>query len=101
GIRDYKVTGVQTCALPISTPGSAAFWTRRLPTERRCRPRELGSAEAGFAAQEVEGEGFEPSIRLMTDNGFRALRGFRLKWPVHRSEERRVGKEGRGRGGWC
>src|SRR3989454_5929927 len=21
GIRDYKVTGVQTCALPISTPG--------------------------------------------------------------------------------
>src|ERR1022692_3585489 len=22
GIRDYKVTGVQTCALPISSPGS-------------------------------------------------------------------------------
>src|SRR2546426_8422769 len=22
GIRDYKVTGVQTCALPISTPAS-------------------------------------------------------------------------------
>src|SRR5256885_16114943 len=27
GIRDYKVTGVQTCALPIS-PGLTGVWTR-------------------------------------------------------------------------
>src|SRR5256885_7207852 len=25
GIRDYKVTGVQTCALPISTPTECVF----------------------------------------------------------------------------
>src|SRR2546426_10999820 len=29
GIRDYKVTGVQTCALPIS---------RSTPLRKRCRP---------------------------------------------------------------
>ena len=32
--------------------------------------------------REAEGEGFEPSIRLTTDNGFRALRDFRLNWLV-------------------
>src|SRR2546426_1551751 len=26
GIRDYKVTGVQTCALPISQAGSGVNW---------------------------------------------------------------------------
>src|SRR5579883_3264714 len=26
GIRDFHVTGVQTCALPISTPGPAWFY---------------------------------------------------------------------------
>src|SRR5688500_20020312 len=34
GIRDYKVTGVQTCALPIST-GSTCRPTRRSATRRR------------------------------------------------------------------
>src|SRR5215813_14064479 len=28
GIRDADVTGVQTCALPISAPSSAATWRR-------------------------------------------------------------------------
>src|SRR5256885_6979287 len=32
GIRDYKVTGVQTCALPISWPRSS-----RRPTSRSAR----------------------------------------------------------------
>src|SRR5256885_11965611 len=29
GIRDYKVTGVQTCALPISTSGRTPFLSRK------------------------------------------------------------------------
>src|SRR2546426_8795417 len=40
GIRDYKVTGVQTCALPIS-PGS----TRWCP--RRCRRRSGATRRPG------------------------------------------------------
>src|SRR2546426_5948177 len=31
GIRDYKVTGVQTCALPISTAVQATLRLRRIP----------------------------------------------------------------------
>src|SRR5262249_58857443 len=61
GIRDWSVTGVQTCALPIclrrrrTGPGHPIgwCWARRRATRRSCR----------------------------------------------RSEERRVGKEGRSRGG--
>src|SRR5256885_2441531 len=34
GIRDYKVTGVQTCALPISlNEWSSAEWTFRVPQD--------------------------------------------------------------------
>src|SRR5215467_13248152 len=37
GIRDYKVTGVQTCALPIS--GSSGIRSAWCPgTPRRCAP---------------------------------------------------------------
>src|SRR5205807_6164633 len=80
GIRDYKVTGVQTCALPISTARTAsgassiaAGWRwysfPRRRRVRRCRPR--------------------PS------------RAFPKHAPsrLARSEERRVGKEWRARGG--
>src|SRR5256885_3525515 len=47
GIRDYKVTGVQTCALPISRPhcrskfcrGPTLRWVRKWPSASR--PRSL------------------------------------------------------------
>src|SRR5688500_20347230 len=51
GIRDYKVTGVQTCALPISWPtggssrGLTARWrkrTRRCATTVRSEERRVG-----------------------------------------------------------
>src|SRR5688500_20254580 len=46
GIRDYKVTGVQTCALPIYTP--APPWPRpwRAGAGRRCRRRTWSRAPA-------------------------------------------------------
>src|SRR5256885_10436353 len=42
GIRDYKVTGVQTCALPIYPRG---LLERRRGNERLCRETRLGDAE--------------------------------------------------------
>src|SRR5256885_4232337 len=55
GIRDYKVTGVQTCALPISTltPSLRAAWRR--PARRDCRSRSasrfaMASAPRQFSA---------------------------------------------------
>src|SRR2546429_5713496 len=77
GIRDVAVTGVQTCALPIcqffpSTVGGCAF----LPT------RSVG--EGGS----VPADGLLcPSSRRLSNHGSRRCR----------SEERRVGKEGRSR----
>src|SRR3712207_7221110 len=41
GIRDIGVTGVQTCALPISAPGTpreVGTPPRRAPRRWRCRP---------------------------------------------------------------
>src|SRR5690606_40346073 len=67
GIRDFHVTGVQTCALPIlsracgGTPGPA-------PRAARARARE---------------------------SGFRRSRRGSRRAPRSRSEERRVGKEWR------
>src|SRR5688500_20410686 len=68
GIRDYKVTGVQTCALPISLVAS-----------------DIGVCTVGRERRDVrvdERAGAEP-------------RGLEVRRVAARSEERRVGKEGR------
>src|SRR5688500_20390710 len=75
GIRDYKVTGVQTCALPISS------------TLRGNRAREGGWLDPHAAGPEGCRRGAGPHRR-------RDLR----RRTGRRSEERRVGKEGRARG---
>src|SRR5687767_15870203 len=64
GIRDKLVTGVQTCALPIS-PRPSSTW----PTEKA-----------------------SSSLRLTTARGIRRP-GTSTSAPTLRSEERRVGKE--------
>src|SRR2546426_5761604 len=51
GIRDYKVTGVQTCALPISTPAGAS-----LASEVRV-PRADGGAVLGGCRRESDAGG--------------------------------------------
>src|SRR5690606_40896727 len=80
GIRDFHVTGVQTCALPIS--------------ERSPGAHGRHGAGAGPLAREGRG-GAAPPDRS-PDGDARPGR------PAHgagdRSEERRVGKEGRPRG---
>src|SRR5256885_2703102 len=82
GIRDYKVTGVQTCALPIYLTGDGAAGGASLGERRRGQQR----------AQEGEARDSEPP----TDGG---RHGRSSVWKGHgaRSEERRVGKEGRSR----
>src|SRR5256885_16399416 len=72
GIRDYKVTGVQTCALPIYRAGK-----NEQPVVRPGRRRPFELPRLGIA-EEIE---------------FGEPGGNRLA----RSEERRVGKESRSR----
>src|SRR5207302_7817333 len=95
GIRDFHVTGVQTCALPIS-----AVRRREAPTPTiapvivwvvltgipKCAVPTKVSAPAVSAAKPPKGVSFV------------------MRWPIvlmmrQRSEERRVGKECRSRRG--
>src|SRR5256884_2418201 len=84
GIRDVAVTGVQTCALPIS---------------RGCRARALGQDEPGLAQR----LGTRPRAVPTRDGVARLQQAARDAAAHHteahepRSEERRVGKECRSR----
>src|SRR5262249_58132305 len=80
GIRDWSVTGVQTCALPIFT------WAMQLGFRE-----ELGIAHV-IAVSVRDAEIADIAGR---DTDLLELRRQRLRL---RSEERRVGKEGRSRG---
>src|SRR5205807_3324653 len=89
GIRDYKVTGVQTCALPISmltilfaillvAPRAAAqSWTP--PAESQRCPSKWGAGDERGSGNLMKPEQVLKATKLI------------------RSEERRVGKEGRSR----
>src|SRR5256885_16905304 len=82
GIRDYKVTGVQTCALPISQPQAAgrAHGTRRgsgVPRTRAAASRmsamlataSAASHESHRAMLTPRAGGVIPRPRLRTRNG--------------------------------
>src|SRR5205807_6212910 len=90
GIRDYKVTGVQTCALPISS---------------RYRSEIFSGIVPGFVLTNgaTHSRSTAESIRCASDlRCAESSRGFSLALPrreaLPRSEERRVGKECRSRG---
>src|SRR5256885_17060447 len=76
GIRDYKVTGVQTCALPISRRTAPSTW--------RAPSRPPDSVESSSTAM--------PCRRRR-----RVRSAASSKRPAPRSEERRVGEECRSR----
>src|SRR5688572_31525333 len=84
GIRDLTVTGVQTCALPISLKGS------RKPAAPDVRAELLDGAADG--QQQDARADHDP----LPDE--RADPVTREEAQQQRSEERRVGKEGRSRG---
>src|SRR3712207_9520654 len=75
GIRDIGVTGVQTCALPISSTRSSRHGSRR---ERR--------ADREIKCRALVDLRFGPDASVVARNA--PLRGHQS-----RSEERRVGKE--------
>src|SRR5262249_59262167 len=80
GIRDWSVTGVQTCALPISRHSSSTAAPGSTCTTSCCgRP---SSARASATRRSA------PAATCLT-----------IPRPCVRSEERRVGKEGGYRGG--
>src|SRR5688500_19951067 len=85
GIRDYKVTGVQTCALPI--------WSRIT-----CHLSDTDGAQT-----EAYGPGanrYGGAVRLRFEKSNTSARLFAVASRSangSRSEERRVGKEWRGR----
>src|SRR5256885_12866671 len=82
GIRDYKVTGVQTCALPILTrpakvASSACCWR-----SHRSFVRERAASSAWRSPVQRARSASRPSMSPVV---------------TRRSEERRVGEEGRSR----
>src|SRR5256885_11036094 len=83
GIRDYKVTGVQTCALPI-----CIIFGRSVNESREMLGRLLAQEHP------VEADIVVP----VPDSGVPAAVGYALESKIpFRSEERRVGKECRSR----
>src|SRR5437763_12194815 len=82
GIRDTSVTGVQTCALPICVDLLVDVRERPVPVHG-------GQRGPGVGAEEVDRLGDEAGRRL------RVAR--QRRFVGRRSEERRVGKEGRSR----
>src|SRR5690349_21981739 len=82
GIRDLYVTGVQTCALPISTAS---------PRGRHRRDRRTGPTPCGRAMQRGKVDTTGPLAAQGTAAHWRGI-------GRPRSEERRVGKECRCRG---
>src|SRR5207249_8054503 len=90
GIRDRNVTGVQTCALPIFQPQAVSpKGAQGLMQLMPATARDLGVADP-----------FDPAANL--DGGSRYLSSLVARYDgdltkALRSEERRVGKEGRTR----
>src|SRR5256885_3053039 len=83
GIRDYKVTGVQTCALPI-------WLDQGLGQPESLVVLALGAQAAQPVYGQARGHGDQPGLGLLYAGALGAM-------PAQRSEERRVGKECRSR----
>src|SRR5690606_40557603 len=88
GIRDFHVTGVQTCALPIL--GVKVDSAAQLDTLLE----SVAAPLSGFADSVVVVEAGQPCSLVLS--GLEAPCTWRLQLD-DRSEERRVGKEGRAR----
>src|SRR5690606_40727557 len=86
GIRDFHVTGVQTCALPISAAASApSLCTWRIGRSMPKYSNSLAGVRTGCP--------WSPKFTRTS-----ALSSMRITRACGRSEERRVGEAGRARG---
>src|SRR5690606_39378635 len=87
GIRDFHVTGVQTCALPISTRS----WYQRL-----IRRTGVGSASISWTGYDCETASAASRTPISSCSTCIAQSASRKRVACscrHRSEERRVGNE--------
>src|SRR5256885_5352214 len=82
GIRDYKVTGVQTCALPIWVESRSGGRLRHPPPPPPRQGQVMKTLLVAFPVQTNRSGEFKIPSPLVS---------------FHRSEERRVGKECRSR----
>src|SRR5207253_8620626 len=89
GIRDGHVTGVQTCALPISA--------QKAVTESAVSFRRRWRVAVSFVWVSKLPRETWPTRRGLEPGGPESMSSARRRRPVasERSEERRVGKEGR------
>src|SRR5262249_58181070 len=95
GIRDWSVTGVQTCALPICILAAIVvpkFANRGEQARQTAAKTQIGAFSTALSAFEVD-NGYYPRGK----DGLQALL-VRPNDANNRSEERRVGKERRNGG---
>src|SRR5256885_8675924 len=96
GIRDYKVTGVQTCALPILDLGYIAFYAVGAYTYALLASPHF-NLHLPFWLILPAGAALAALFGLLLGAPTLKLRGDYLAIVTLRSEERRVGKECRSR----
>src|SRR5205807_4152363 len=84
GIRDYKVTGVQTCALPILNPASCVIALEQGRILAQGTPQQVLEAPRHESIAQLAG--FENIFDAVVTT-------LRPEQGTMRSEERRVGKE--------
>src|SRR5699024_11938496 len=94
GIRDRNVTGVQTCALPIFDAGEVAVVAGFQGADRDGNRTTLGRGGSDTTAVALAAALGAEVCEIYTDTD-----GIYTTDPhmIPRSEERRVGKEGRSR----
>src|SRR5205823_12174315 len=98
GIRDKLVTGVQTCALPICQREDLMHPPSPLPTWSTLALRAIEGGEDMLTLTNDNAAGISPAANGGLVNSGAASDDALLD---ARSEERRVGKEGRRGGGLC
>src|SRR5690606_39343612 len=91
GIRDFHVTGVQTCALPISVSFRVMGKDPVQLREIGHRVREIMASHPNTLDSHLEWDERAPVMHLVMDSERLRLMGLT---PRDRSEERRVGKGG-------
>src|SRR5690606_40513077 len=90
GIRDFHVTGVQTCALPISVQEALQAGASRSEVAALIGEAELLQGDLADARRWLAGGEFSAATR---ERGYHALARLEMTEGNLRSEERRVGKE--------